>query len=103
MEFARIALKQREAIDQRDTDTIKQARASQKQLLGPIYELSTEMHGRLEKLLTTAQIQRHAERSERAREKPKASKVTKKTSPKKSKPSEGQATESDSQAKSDKG
>lgn len=103
VEFAKIALKQQEAMVDGDLDSIKKARAAHKKLLGPIYELSTEMHGRLEKLLTTAQIQRHAERSKRAHEKPKASKVTKKTSPKKSKPSEGQATESDSQAKSDKG
>ena len=103
LEFAKIALKQQEAMVDGDLDGIKRARAAHKKLLGPIYELSTEMHGRLEKLLTTAQIQRHAERSERAPEKPKpkGSKVTKKVSPKKSEPSAGQATESDSQAKSD--
>ncbi len=103
VEFAKIALKQQEAMVDRDLDTIKKARADQKKLLRPVYELSAEMHDRLEKLLTTAQIQRHAERSKRADEKPKASKVTKKTSPKKSKPSEGESSESGSQAKSDKG
>ncbi len=83
LELAKIAVQQQDALARRDLKAIKQTNAAHKKLLEPVYELCDEMDGRLKGLLTTSQIQRHAEKS-KARETSKgAPKVTKKTSPKK--------------------
>jgi hypothetical protein len=102
-ELARIALRHQQAHAERDLKAVNKARVDRKELLKPVYVLCDEMDGRLRGLLTTAQIQRHDEKSagsKTAKEKPT---VKKRTSPSKvAKPKE-QAAESGSKAQSDKG
>jgi hypothetical protein len=62
-EFAEIAKQQQEAITKRDLDGIKKAASAHKKLLEPVYEFCAQMDGRLKGLLTTAQIERHAQKS----------------------------------------
>jgi hypothetical protein len=102
LEFAKIATQQQKAITDRDLDAIKKAAAAHKKLLKPIYELCGQMGDRLEGLLTTAQIQRHAEKDGSAKKPPKPATVTKRTSLKKAAPPEAEPATSNSQAKSDK-
>ena len=61
-EFSKIAAGREAAYAASDLDNIKKASAEYKRLLGPVYELCAQMEDRLEKLLTTAQIQQQAER-----------------------------------------
>ncbi|MGB2987367.1 MAG: hypothetical protein WBE26_15990, partial [Phycisphaerae bacterium] len=86
LEFAKIARQQQEAIANRDLDAIKKAAAAHKKLLEPVYGLCGQMHERLKGLLTTAQIERYAEKSGSKKEKAKGATVKKKTSPKKEPP-----------------
>jgi len=79
-ELAQIISRQREALAIRDLPGVKKARAEHKKLLAPVYDLCNEMESRLKNLLTTAQIQRHAEKAERNTSKSTPRKVTRKTS-----------------------
>lgn len=63
LEFAKIDVRMRRAHVARDVDAVKLAHADRKKLLDPIYQLCGAMEHRLRGLLTTAQIQRHEERS----------------------------------------
>lgn len=63
LDFAKVALRHRQAYEARDVASIKEATADHKKLLEPVYQLCGAMDDRLNGLLTTAQIQRHAERS----------------------------------------
>ncbi len=100
--FAQLATQQREAMERRDLDGIKKTRAANKKLLGPVFGLCTEMEGRLRNLLTTAQIERHAEKPDVAKDRPEKRKVTKKPSPK-TEGAKAKSANSDSKAESDKG
>ncbi len=102
LEFAKIAARQREAMLERDLKAIKRAAAAHKKLLEPVYVLCDEMDDRLKGLLTTAQIQRHADKSTGAKETPKAAGVTKKTSSKKATPPTTEPVGPDLQATGDK-
>ena len=59
-ELAAVAAERQTALQARDLAGIKAAEARHKKLLKPIYALCDAMTDRLEKQLTTAQIQRHA-------------------------------------------
>lgn len=74
-EFAKIDAERDKALKRRDREAIKQTTAAHKKLLEPFYALVKQMEERLKGLLTTAQIERHAERSK----KPEAPKTEVKT------------------------
>lgn len=107
--FAKIAADQQDALINRDREALEKARAANKKLLEPVYELCAEMDGRLKGLLTTAQIQRHADRSKVTEKKPEPRKVTKKTSPKKTadpateSPGKNDSDRAEAQSKSEDG
>ncbi len=63
-ELAQIGADQQVAHDNADLSGIRKAHAAQKELLRPVMRLSVEMGDRLHALLTTAQIQRHADSRE---------------------------------------
>lgn len=67
-EFTGIAAKQQEALDAHNLKGIKKAAAEHKKLLEPVYQLCSQMEDRLDGLLTTAQIQQHAEKAKTRRE-----------------------------------
>ena len=81
-EFAKVGAQREEAYASSNLDGIKKASAAHKKLLGPVYGLCAQMEGRLEKLLTVAQMQRHAERSKAVEEASILSKSTTKSVPK---------------------
>ncbi|MCH7591808.1 MAG: hypothetical protein IH989_03370 [Planctomycetes bacterium] len=67
-ELAAVAIERHAALQARDLSGIKAAETKHKKLLKPIYALCDAMTDRLEKQLTTAQIQRHAGESDRGGE-----------------------------------
>ena len=81
LQFARVAGERQEAYKARDRDAIQKAAATHKKLLEPIYGLCTQLRNRLEALLTTAQIQRHAEGNRGRAGAPKGPALTKKADP----------------------
>lgn len=99
-DFAKIERQQQKAYAARDIKAIKEAAAAHKKLLEPIFQLCAEMEDRLKLLLTTAQIQRHAERTAE----PNGGRYVKKAkkAEKKSAPASGSA-ESESKPASDDG
>ncbi|MGD2111316.1 MAG: hypothetical protein PVI86_18205 [Phycisphaerae bacterium] len=66
-EFTEIAARQQHALDNKDLAEVKRAHAAHKKLLAPVYQLHAQMEDRLMGLLTTAQIQQHAEKTEARR------------------------------------
>lgn len=90
--FGSIAAEQQLAYKERDRAGIEKATAKHKKLLAPVYHLYAEMTDRLEALLTTAQIQRHAERNPTDSSRAAKATVTKKAS---SKARAGATTEPD--------
>ena len=62
-ELKKTAIKQRTAMSSRNHELLAEAVATRKQLLQPFHALVEQMQTRLNGLLTTAQIQRHAQRS----------------------------------------
>lgn len=104
VDLTKIAAWQQDALDRRDLKAIKAAAVAHKKLLEPIYKLCDEMDGRLKGLLTTSQIQRHAEKSKAGEAWQRPPKVTKKTSPKKKTTSnEAKSPKPESKAVSDSG
>jgi hypothetical protein len=83
--FEEVIARQRTALEERNLKAVKRANTEHKKLLAPVFELCEEMEGRLKSLLTTAQIQRHAERMEREADKA-ASRKARKTSLKEDEP-----------------
>ncbi len=63
VELAQSLAEQRDARRVADATRIRQGSAKHRKLLAPVYELLKEMEGRLQKLLTTAQVDRYAERN----------------------------------------
>ena len=57
---------QKAAYEARDLKAIKKAAEAHKELLKPVYAMADQMVGRLEGLLTTAQIQQYQERQQAA-------------------------------------
>lgn len=64
-EFAKINAVREKARAERDTEGIKSATAAHKALLAPFYELAAKMRERLDGLLTSTQIERHADQRKR--------------------------------------
>jgi hypothetical protein len=109
-ELAQIIARQREALANRDLKGVKKARAEHKKLLAPVYDLCDEMEARLKNLLTTAQIQRHAEKTKLENGKSTQRKVTRKTPmddgegvATRAEPPHGGSDDSQAHADSDKG
>jgi len=81
LDFAKVALRYSQAHEERNVAAIKEATADHKKLLEPVYKLCGAMEDRLKGLLTTAQIQRHAERSASMELHKKAAPAAKPTAP----------------------
>lgn len=81
LDFAKVAVRHRQAYEERDVAAIKEATADHKKLLKPVYQLCGAMEDRLKGLLTTSQIQRHEERSAPAELHKKAATAVKRTAP----------------------
>jgi hypothetical protein len=80
-EFAKIAADFQTAREKRDLDEMKKAWEAHKKLLAPFSLVCDDMRDRLRAQLTTAQIQRHAEKAKDGK-KPAATSVTKKAADK---------------------
>lgn len=80
-EFAKIAADLQAARKKRDLDGMKKAWAEHKKLLDPFSMVCDAMRERLTALLTTAQVQRHAEKARQAPN-PDSTSVSKKTAKK---------------------
>ncbi|MHC4695160.1 MAG: hypothetical protein ACYTFA_00280 [Planctomycetota bacterium] len=59
-EFAKLAGETKKAIDDRNRAKLREVEAARKKLLEPVYELFTQMEGRLKGLLTTMQRERYS-------------------------------------------
>jgi len=82
-DFARILAEREEAYTHSDLQGIKKASAAHKSLLRPVYELCAQMEHRLEGLLTSIQLQRHADQRKTDKETSESVEVTTEKTPKK--------------------
>ena len=99
VELAQSLAEQRDARRLADAKRIRIGTAKHKKLLAPVYGLLDEMEGRLKKLLTTAQIDRYAQKTAAPQEKRAA-----RTSPKKPKaadPTDANSHDADDSEESD--
>lgn len=103
VEFAMVAAQQRAALETRDLKALKLASTEHKKLLVPVYKLCDLMEERLKGLLTSAQIQQHAEKSARGKKRPTPDRVTRKTTPKKEPPQDAEAAKPKAPQSSDNG
>ena len=101
-ELGEFDARQRQALKDRNLPEVKKVVAERKALLKPVYDLCAEMDARLKSLLTTEQIQRHAERSSPRKEETKTTTAqkepssTKKPAEPKTEPAEKNAAKSES-------